>query len=85
MKFQIEVDKSKLLAESELDGEHCYWLYDDNLTDRYMLLYIGEKQGVINYIHICYPDNFVLQHIEQEFKNSYFNYDLLETIKQSGE
>ena len=81
----MEVDKSKLLAESELDGEHCYWLYDDNLTDRYMLLYIGEKQGVINYIHICYPDNFVLEHIEQEFKNSYFNYDLLETIKQSGE
>ena len=85
MYLQIETDKTKILAKKSIGAEYSYWLYDDNLTDKYMLLYINGKYGLINYIHICHPDDFILEEIEQEFKDFYFDYDLLKTIKRTGE
>jgi len=85
MKYQIKVDDSKILAENYIDGKIYRWIYDSGLTDDRMLVFLEIEKNKINYIHICHPDNFILEGIEESFKNSYFNYDLSKSIKQQGE
>ena len=79
MKYQIKVDDSQILAEKYFDGKIYRWIYDSGL-----LVFLKIEKNKINYIHVCHPDDFILEEIEESYKDSYFNCDLSTSIKQQG-
>ena len=85
MKYQIEIDDPKILAEKYFKGKIYRWIYNSVLTDNYQLIFVEIEKDTINYIHICHPDDFILEDIEQSFKEFYFDYDLLKIIEATGE